>query len=89
MSNARLALQSHDLVSHCCDRYASRTVAASGLYRSRPLIMLRISAGRSEGSSPFMMGDVKIWEKREEKWAVGTSEIEMVGRGGFAVFAVV
>jgi len=51
--------------------------------------MLRISAGRSEGSSPFMMGDVKIWEKREEKWAVGTSEIEMVGRGGFAVFAVV
>jgi hypothetical protein len=60
-SNARLALQSQNFSSHCCDRYASRTPAASGLYRSSPLMMLRISAGLSEGSSPFapfMVGDV-------------------------------
>src|SRR3954466_1721164 len=66
--SARLALQSQNLSSHCWARYASRTPAASGLYRSRPLMMLRISCGRSAGSSPFwfMVSDVIVGVVDEE-----------------------
>jgi hypothetical protein len=55
LSRVRFALQSQYFCSHCSCRYASRGPTASGLYRSRPLIMVVIELGRSEGSSPFMV----------------------------------
>lgn len=72
-SNTLFALPSTKRCSHCWVRYASRGPTASGLYRSRPLIIWFISAGRSCGSSWLLMvgnlGGEGIlgWWEREEK----------------------
>src|SRR4051794_898126 len=57
-NNVRLALQSQYFSSHCAARYCSKVTTASGLYLSRPLMMLTMASGRSGGSSPFILGNL-------------------------------
>lgn len=61
-NSVRLALQSQNRSSHCCAKYASRCTTASGLYRSSPLMMEEIASGRSDGSSPLMLGREDVVE---------------------------